>query len=564
MNNCPSCQTSNRSDSKFCVKCGASLAQTGRPAGYASVATHPTMPLNNAVNPPVLTDFTTHNHLNENDPDLVFIQTPPYEPLSEANVIGKQYNVTQVMPPLNNGIQRYYVTNLEDPDGFYLLKESLEWPNLQNEIEVVQRQLQGPGLRPPLNAFQQQWFGVMRYYLLAPLPGGVLANLQQSAETQTIINWGVSLASGLAALHSKQIAFGTLRKEYIEVEGDEAYLADFSQVILSPQPAHYFEDVRQLALMLYQYMTGERDYSPQVDLPESLKGLFAQLLTNIQAISAADFAVALQEAGGQIRRPPDSIDLRVGRRTDVGVVRQLNEDSLCVMELVWNNKSMNLPVGFYVVADGMGGHEGGEIASGMTIKTMAQRATQELFAAITTDASNIDYGSWLKQAVEAANTAVYNRSKQSRNDMGTTVVAALVVGDEAYIAHVGDSRAYYIDQSTIEPITTDHSLVERLVATNQITREEARYHPQSNVIYRTIGDKGSVEVDLNEQAIAAGDYLLLCSDGLTGMVEDARIHQIVVESLSPQAACDALVAAANAAGGEDNVTVILVKVEPLA
>jgi PPM family protein phosphatase len=101
------------------------------------------------------------------------------------------------------------------------------------------------------------------------------------------------------------------------------------------------------------------------------------------------------------------------------------------------------------------------------------------------------------------------------------------------------------------------------VATNQISREEARYHPQSNVIYRTIGDKSSVEVDLSEQAIAEGDYLLLCSDGLTGMVEDTRIHQIVVAAPSPQAACDALVDAANAAGGEDNVTVILVKVEAL-
>jgi PPM family protein phosphatase len=563
MHTCPQCQTSNRVDSNFCVKCGTSLAPIERSPVHSSVATRPTIPLNSAASPPILDDLTLPNHLNEDEPNIKsLIQTPSYEPLCEANIIGKKYIVNQAMPP-KNGIQQYYVVDLEDHDGFFLLKESLEWQNLQNEIEIVQRQLQGPGLRPPLYAFQQQWCGVMRYYLLLPLPGDSLDDWQHPPEMQTIINWGASLAHGLAALHSRQIAFGTLNREQIGVEGDEAYLVDFGQVILSPQPGQDAEDVRQLALLLYQYITGEKEYSPQVDLPESLKGLFAQLLTSIQSISAADFASALQAANAHIRRPPDSIDLRVGRRTDVGVVRQLNEDSLCVMELVWNNKSMNLPIGLYIVADGMGGHEGGEIASGMTIKEMAQRATQELFSAITTNASGLDYGSWLKQAVEAANTAVYNRSKQSRNDMGTTVVAALVVGDEAYIAHVGDSRAYYIDQATIEPITTDHSLVERLVATNQISREEARYHPQSNVIYRTIGDKSSVEVDLSEQAIAAGDYLLLCSDGLTGMVEDTRIHQIVVEAPSPQAACDALVDAANAAGGEDNVTVILVKVEAL-
>ena len=132
---------------------------------------------------------------------------------------------------------------------------------------------------------------------------------------------------------------------------------------------------------------------------------------------------------------------------------------------------------------------------------------------------------------------------------GGGVFAALMAGNEAYIAHVGDSRAYRINDAGIEQITVDHSLVESLVASNQITREEARHHPQSNVIYRTIGDKRQVTVDLDLVTLAPGDSLLLCSDGLSGMLTDDQLQHLVATAASPQAACDALIDAANRAGG---------------
>jgi protein phosphatase len=130
----------------------------------------------------------------------------------------------------------------------------------------------------------------------------------------------------------------------------------------------------------------------------------------------------------------------------------------------------------------------------------------------------------------------------------------------AYIAHVGDSRAYRISAQGIQRLTLDHSLVERLIATHQITREEARFHPQRNVIYRTIGDKSKIEVEVSANLLDPGDYLLLCSDGLSGMLDDQTILKRVLEASDPQAACDALVAAANAAGGDDNISVVLVQV----
>jgi protein phosphatase len=138
---------------------------------------------------------------------------------------------------------------------------------------------------------------------------------------------------------------------------------------------------------------------------------------------------------------------------------------------------------------------------------------------------------------------------------------AIVDGTTAHVVNVGDSRAYLVNAQGVRRITVDHSLVERLVATGQLTADEARNHPQRNVIYRTIGDRPQVEIDTFVQVLSPGDRLLLCSDGLSGMVRDEDMAQIVMQAGSPQAACRELVAAANANGGEDNITVIVVQVE---
>ena len=150
--------------------------------------------------------------------------------------------------------------------------------------------------------------------------------------------------------------------------------------------------------------------------------------------------------------------------------------------------------------------------------------------------------------------------KEAGTDMGSTLVLALLEGSQAYITHLGDSRIYLVNPRGIQQLTTDHSLVQRLVATGQISREEARRHPQRNVIYRTIGDRPDVEMDISTHALIPGDRLLLCSDGLTGMVEDQYIQKIIMEATSPQAACDQLIDAANSAGGDDNISIIVVEI----
>jgi protein phosphatase len=185
----------------------------------------------------------------------------------------------------------------------------------------------------------------------------------------------------------------------------------------------------------------------------------------------------------------------------------------------------------------MGGHTAGEVASTAIVNSIAQKASMELFG--TESDTNDDYDTrlWLQDAVQSANAAVFEIRKSTGTDLGSTLVAALLKANEANIAHVGDSRVYIIREGEIQQITKDHSLVERLVATGQISPEEARYHPQRNVIYRTIGDKPQVEVEMSSLQLSIGDRLLLCSDGLNGMLTDGEILRIVEGSQSPQAAC---------------------------
>ncbi len=257
-----------------------------------------------------------------------------------------------------------------------------------------------------------------------------------------------------------------------------------------------------------------------------------------------------------------NLDFHVGRHTDVGRRREINEDSLLVLDLFWANRSLGHPAGLFVVADGMGGHKDGEIASGMLVRSLARQAVDEWLPDIINAPDEPAVGSdWLVAAIQRGNTEIFERSRQAGFEMGTTVVAALVVGDQAYIAHVGDSRVYRVNARGIERLTADHSLVESLVSAHQISPEEARHHPQSNVIYRTIGDHPQVVVDLKALRLLPGDRLLLCSDGLSGMLTDGMIRDEIMGAATPQSACMSLVDAANEAGGEDNCSVILIELK---
>ena len=224
--------------------------------------------------------------------------------------------------------------------------------------------------------------------------------------------------------------------------------------------------------------------------------------------------------------------------SDIGRVRTHNEDSVLAQPPL------------FVVADGMGGHEAGEVASSIAIETIRDHAPRRPDAKA------------LARAVKAANREVIRSAREGygKQGMGTTMTAAIVEGTHIAIAHVGDSRAYLLRSGTLEQITDDHSMVADMIRRGQLSEAEARYHPNRSVITRALGTDPSVVADTYELTAGLGDRLMLCSDGLTGMLEDAMIAETLATYADPAAATRALVDAANDAGGHDNISVVVIDI----
>ncbi|GAB4510678.1 MAG: protein phosphatase 2C domain-containing protein [Anaerolineae bacterium] len=266
-----------------------------------------------------------------------------------------------------------------------------------------------------------------------------------------------------------------------------------------------------------------------------------------------------QDAVSSMSKKKKSEFLAFGQATDVGLVRSNNQDS--ALSFLFTSKSSEDHPGFglFIVADGMGGHHDGEKASAIATRVMASNITNTIYLPMLTNENDVDrppITEALISAVQKANHEVIRLVPEG----GTTVTAVAVVGDLAYFAHVGDSRAYLMSEEGIEQITRDHSLVQRLIELEQLTQEEAAHHNQKNVLYRAIGQNESLEVDAMTRRLSTNMRILICSDGLWGSVEERELYEIAMNTPDPQVAADKLVALANTRGGMDNITAILLKV----
>ena len=212
--------------------------------------------------------------------------------------------------------------------------------------------------------------------------------------------------------------------------------------------------------------------------------------------------------------------------------------------------------GLFIVADGMGGHAAGEVASQMAVELIARELSD------VNDLARADSSTRVAEALRLANRAVYQRTvtEMEKLGMGTTASALLLSDSHYIIGHIGDSRIYLLRAGSMQQLTRDHSLVQEQVDAGLITPEQARRHPQSNVITRCIGMASEVEADIQVGETQLGDTFLLASDGLTGMVDDRRILQLLSSRASPERIVNALIADANNNGGIDNITAIVVKV----
>jgi protein phosphatase len=243
-------------------------------------------------------------------------------------------------------------------------------------------------------------------------------------------------------------------------------------------------------------------------------------------------------------------EARAAGMSDVGRCRQANQDQFLV----------DVDLGVYAIADGMGGHAAGEVASNLAITALAEFLRAQPLAGLDT----AEAGERLRAAINDGNRRICE-SMTSRPDwrgMGTTVVVLMTIGRRAVLGHVGDSRAYRLRGSELELLTSDHSWVNEQVRLGLLTHEQAQRHPMRNIVTRALGNQPRVDVDVADEAVRAGDVFILCSDGLSGMLSDGEIRSIALANPGPPGAtCRALVERANQNGGEDNITVVVVRCE---
>jgi serine/threonine protein phosphatase PrpC len=308
------------------------------------------------------------------------------------------------------------------------------------------------------------------------------------------------------------------------------------------------------------------EFTPEHARPEEL--LIPGEIVNTFIEEGRTYAIEQPQAE---RDPfPEGVHLVAAALSDAGVVRrdEPNEDSTLLLLLQRSHESISQPLGIFIVADGMGGHASGQLASRIAVNTIAEQIVRTLLAAPLSaekesqqpaPAPDEDHlVQILQAAVEEANSRLCQVNQQNKTDMGCTLTGFMVVGRHSYIVNVGDSRTYMVRGGQLYQRTTDHSLVGQLVAGGLIQPDEVYTHPQRSQIFRSLGDRPNVQIDLFKQELYPGDILLSCSDGLWEMVRDPQIESILNRATDPQTACAQLIEAANANGGDDNISAVVV------
>lgn len=257
--------------------------------------------------------------------------------------------------------------------------------------------------------------------------------------------------------------------------------------------------------------------------------------------------------------PYTPMQVIVGSGQSVGKQRDHNEDTLLALSAITADSKTDTPFGIFIIADGMGGHMHGEAASSAAARAMTDILIRKMYLPILGISERTleqSIQETLEEGVKSAHQAVTIKAPGG----GTTLTAALVMGDQVSIAHVGDSRAYFLfPDGRLQGLTQDHSLVRRLVELGQLSETDAQTHPQRSVLYRAIGQSEPFRPDIQTLPIPRPGHMLICSDGLWGAVPEADLFRIVKNSATPSDACKLMVEAANEAGGPDNISVILVQ-----
>jgi serine/threonine protein phosphatase PrpC len=573
---CPKCKAENRPEAAFCVRCGTILfsrPSQEKPAELPKLSIPVQQPVK--TSPRELIEVPIG--FTKRPEGARFGDRYQYASLVILEEHEIQYTVTEIMQaditpvricsnldcrtihcPVGDEVEKFCTQcghPLDEQSPLLLLREA-DTDRFAAIKPVLDLHLVHPNIHPPVSKFQQNMLGATRYCLVTPFS----TDLPSQPAMLDVMEWGVQLSQALEYMQSKGVVLGEeLDQSSIGLSEGKVVWRNFNSTRILPilTDREKINNVRQLALAMYCWVTGKTTYNLDPYLPPALNDLFQKAMVGDGFTSVAEFEQQILQVKSTAPRRLN-LDFQLGRRTHPGKVRSKNEDSLLITELTRMNKGIVQPICIAAVADGMGGHASGEQASNLVIDAIAQMGTFELQA--LQNPSYEEFGDWIKRTIQAANKSVYDARHNANNDMGSTLVLGLIIGSQAFLGHCGDSRIYLVNKASIKQLSTDHSLVQHLISIGKITQEDARVHPQRNIIYRSLGENPEVEADFFTQQLFPGDRLLFCSDGLTNTVNDQKIQQIVLDACSPQAACDALVEEANNAGGEDNISALIIAV----
>ncbi len=334
------------------------------------------------------------------------------------------------------------------------------------------------------------------------------------------------------------------------VETDNPIIANLETLITEPKPeASIREAATPVETVVLRLAKDETPAPPRATAPLPSTGELA--------ISLVDSATRPLPQDVALEFSPLT-HVAFAQATDIGRTRTNNQDTAFTF-FSSSRSADELPdFGLFIVADGMGGHQDGEKASAIAARVVASQVLNSMYLPIISKqnkTNDVPIAESLANAIQKANVEAMSLVPEG----GTTLSSVVLIGDRAYIAHVGDSRIYLFHHGVLEKLTRDHSLVQRLIELDQITIEEAADHPQKNVLYRALGQNEIVDVDTLTKRLPQGSMMLLCSDGLWNQVTDREISEVISRIHDPQEACQKLISLANAQGGIDNVTVILLQ-----
>ena len=547
---CVECGQANISGETFCAACGVALEEEGQGQSVTSL-----------------------------------------EPLPIGTILADSYRLTAL---LSTGQEnRYRAVRQTDEDRPYLIAErssdqTAAQPGGAFRLSAQLTAIHHPALILP----QEHCERAGRVYLITSSQSGLpLSRRSGRTSEREAAGWGVQLCQAVDVLHRHGLLCVELPPENILLDRTgRLHLTQFDAIRLKDSveaqpvltdgyaaPEAYkaqvlnpAADVFALGACLYAVLVGRRlavegwavQPEPPVFYPEKvLTPECERILSRALALEPTERYTDLEALKHDLLALSQSVHIRSAWQTDVGQVRDHNEDAVLVKEVGQGSIAGDDFRGLYIVSDGMGGAEAGEVASQLAIRTVARQV--EAAWAESGPEEEVDAAAWercLGEAVAAANTRIvqYGKDHPEAAGLGATIVAALIRAGQLALAWVGDSRVYLLENGLLQQLSHDHSLVARLVEIGQLTEDEALTHEHRNVLIRSLGSKENVKVDTLARPLKPGVRLLLCSDGLTSHVLDPAIADIMSRHRTPHEAALELTVAANTAGGSDNTSVVVV------